>query len=197
MYAAPGTTEPMVGTQFYNNSALTQTFPGNNVWYKVLKNGNLWAAYIDGNGVVQDYTTCGAIPSQTATPPNTPCATPTPCPTGYNINWTWGQYNSTENNGGLFHIYVNGHNMVYEYDTTGGSFNCIVSVNVEDTVEIFVNTYANTAAGTQTCLTVDMPLFNQIYQQCDTQTNPGSPSSQYYSYVVSGNSVVDALSTSS
>jgi hypothetical protein len=76
MYTSPGTTSIMVGTQFYNNSALTQTFPGNNVWYKVVKGGSTWAAYIDTSGIVQNYTDCTAIPSQTPTPPTTPCATP-------------------------------------------------------------------------------------------------------------------------
>ena len=76
MYTSPGTNVIMVGTQFYNNSALTQTFPGNNVWYKVVKGGTTWAAYIDSSGIVQNYTDCTAIPSQTPTPPNTPCATP-------------------------------------------------------------------------------------------------------------------------
>ena len=76
MYTSPGTNVIMVGTQFYNNSALTQTFPGNNVWYKVVKGGTTWAAYIDASGIVQDYTDCTAIPSQTPTPPTTPCATP-------------------------------------------------------------------------------------------------------------------------
>jgi len=75
MYAAPGTTEPMVETQFYNNSALTQTFPGNNVWYKVLKNGNLWAVYINTSGIVTDYRVCSAIPSEPATPSQTPTPT--------------------------------------------------------------------------------------------------------------------------
>jgi hypothetical protein len=76
MYTSPGTNVIMVGTQFYNNSALTQTFPGNNVWYKVVKGGSTWAAYIDASGIVQNYTDCTAIPSQTPTPPTTPCATP-------------------------------------------------------------------------------------------------------------------------
>ena len=75
MYTSPGTNVIMVGTQFYNNSALTQTFPGNNVWYKVVKGGTTWAAYIDSSGIVQNYTDCTAIPSNPATPSQTPTPT--------------------------------------------------------------------------------------------------------------------------
>ena len=75
MYTSPGTNVIMVGTQFYNNSALTQTFPGNNVWYKVVKGGTTWAAYIDSSGIVQDYTDCTNIPSNPATPSQTPTPT--------------------------------------------------------------------------------------------------------------------------
>ena len=75
MYTSPGTNVIMVGTQFYNNSALTQTFPGNNVWYKVVKGGTTWAAYIDASGIVQDYTDCTNIPSNPATPSQTPTPT--------------------------------------------------------------------------------------------------------------------------
>jgi hypothetical protein len=75
MYAAPGTTEPIPTTQFYNNSALTQTFPGNNAWYKVVKNSGVWGVYINSSGIVTDYIACGSIPSNPATPSQTPTPT--------------------------------------------------------------------------------------------------------------------------
>jgi len=53
--------------------------------------------------------------------------------------------------------------------------------------------YANASIGAQACLTVEDPQGTPIYNNCDTQYNPGSPASNSYgSYYPTANGAIAA-----
>jgi hypothetical protein len=65
----------------YSNPELTTTYNGGNTWNFVTKSGTNWAAYINTNGEIIDYTLCSSVQAPTNTP--TPTPTPTTGPTYY------------------------------------------------------------------------------------------------------------------
>jgi hypothetical protein len=82
VFAAPGTSGMMAGFIFYTNSALTNTYNGTNTWHNMSKDGTTWGVLINTVGVVQSYTDCSTIPSESpsATPATTPSVTPSETP---------------------------------------------------------------------------------------------------------------------
>jgi hypothetical protein len=72
----------MAGFIFYTNSALTNTYNGTNTWHNMSKDGTTWGVLINTVGVVQSYTDCSTIPSESpsATPAPTPSVTPSETP---------------------------------------------------------------------------------------------------------------------
>lgn len=79
VYAPTGNTVIYGGLILYSNSELTTTYNGGNTWNFVTKDGTNWAAYINTNGEIIDYTLCSSVSGPTVTP--VPTDTPTPTPT--------------------------------------------------------------------------------------------------------------------
>jgi hypothetical protein len=74
-------------------------------------------------------------------------------------------------------ISVNGSLVVFQNGSNNaGSF----TVNPGDYIYTNAYAYANDDVGTQTCLYVENPQGTLIYNSCDTQFSPGSPSSEAY-----------------
>ena len=73
VYASPGYNVPMVGMFFYSDNTLTTPYVGNGpgVWLLLTKDGNNWAAIVDTNGELLNYSICAVAPTQT--PTTTPC----------------------------------------------------------------------------------------------------------------------------
>jgi hypothetical protein len=117
-------------------------------------------------------------------------------------NWTWYYNNIVEAppfGGGYITIDVNGINVVSQSDLSGtqttytGNFN----VNIGDSVSIYVYTYANNTYGTQTILNVQSPTGTILYNNDDIQINPGSPSSNTYTFTATSSNIVIYAESSS
>ena len=145
------------------------------------------------DGTNSYYQSCpdGCYPGVTTI---TACAQPA------TLQWYWQNNNVVEGGGGFIQIYKNGSNIVYtadsgNYTTTeySGSF----SYNVGDEIYVYIYSYANTSYGTQTYLNVQNPVNTAIYNSYDTQFNPGSPSSETYTWTaVAGGIFINASSNS-
>ena len=81
VYTTPGTTGMMAGLIFYNNSALTNTYNGNDNWHRMGQGGTTWGVLINTVGVVQSFVDCTAIPSNTPAPSPDPTPSVTPSET--------------------------------------------------------------------------------------------------------------------
>jgi len=111
------------------------------------------------------------------------------------LDWQWTNNNVVEGGGGYIQIYKNGSNIVYTSDTgnyTTTVFNGSFSYNIGDSINVNIYTYPNADYGTQTYLSVNNPTSTNIYNDYDTQFNPGSPSSETYTWtsVAGGISIV-------
>jgi hypothetical protein len=151
---------------------------------------------------VMTPTATNPIMTPTATNPiMTPTATYIP-PT-YPIYWTWTNNNTVETppyGGGYFEVRVNGILVDSRYDSSSTSqaiYPGTTSAAPGDSIVITVYSYSNNSYGTQTCLQVQVPTGTTVYNSCDSQFNPGSPSSESYVFTMpSGNCTVDASSNS-
>ena len=82
VYALPGYTVPIVTMIFYSDPGLTTPYVGNGpgVWLLLERGGTTWAAIVDTNGELLNYSLCSVTPTPTPnpTPPVTPSNSPTP-----------------------------------------------------------------------------------------------------------------------
>ena len=139
----------------------------------------------------------------TPTPTPTPTLTPTPTPVPPQVaTWQWTNNNVVETppfGGGYIMIDVNGINIVTQYDsssTTTTTYSGSFTINPEDNVAVTVYSYANNSYGTQTCLEMQSPVGTDIYNSCDTQPSPGSPSSEGANFNLTSDLAIIASSNS-
>jgi len=106
----------------------------------------------------------------------------------YNIQWSWVNNNTA---GGYLQILVNGTQVVYE---SGANVSNSFNVTPGDYISVNMYAYANASIGAQACLTVENPQgTTPIYNNCDTQYNPGSPASNSYgTYYPTANGAIAA-----
>jgi hypothetical protein len=160
-YAAPGS--PLTNnTVLYYDSALATL--ANDGWYS---DGNNNWQISGGNGTLINQTACLPV-----------------------TNWSWYNNNTVETppyGGGYITIDVNGINVVTQFDTTSSSpitYDGFINISIGDTISIYVYSYPNNSYGTQTILSVENPIGTVIYNANDTQVNPGSPSSETFTFSV-------------
>ena len=119
---------------------------------------------------------------------------------GMTLEWLWTNNNVVEGGGGFIQIYVNGSNVVYtadsgNYTTTeySGSF----TVNEGDEIYVYVYSYGNASYGTETDLAIYNPNTTIVYAHTDIQFNPGSPSSETYTWNATAGGITILASSNS
>jgi hypothetical protein len=79
VYAAPGNTVPIVGLILYTNQSLTTPFVGGAGYRKLVSPSvTSYAAVVDTNGQITDYSTCASITTTTTTTSTTTTTTTQP-----------------------------------------------------------------------------------------------------------------------
>jgi hypothetical protein len=112
------------------------------------------------------------------------------CSPVYVLNWEWTNNNVIESppfGGGYIQVSVNSNVIINQSDlgSVTTTYNGYIVVPDGSAIDVYVYSYPNNTYGTETYLSVQSPLSTILYNANDPQSNPGSPSSETFSFVAS------------